>query len=120
MILCWYDHMIVWSYGLDCVVPFLAIKWQRWVRMGSRVLGKDCFELNSWTSGRASNRRAPWFLYGGGKVKQADVAMLYYPLGMKSTMLQADLDYYSPKYFPDGPAMTDAVNSILHLAAGNA
>jgi hypothetical protein len=57
------------------------------------------------------------WINGGGKVKQADVVMLYYPLGLRDDpKMAADLEFYADKYSPAGPAMTDAVNAILHLA----
>lgn len=52
--------------------------------------------------------------YGGAKVKQADVVLLHYPLGMDMTseVLRADLDYYSKRTDPAGPAMTWGMHSI--------
>jgi hypothetical protein len=49
-------------------------------------------------------------------VKQADVALLAYPLDFQQDYSQAqkllDLDYYSNKQSPDGPAMTYSVFAV--------
>jgi trehalose/maltose hydrolase-like predicted phosphorylase len=58
--------------------------------------------------------------YGGGMVKQADVTLLEYPLGypMPPAVAADDVDYYAPRTDPDGPSMSDAVNSIDTAAVG--
>jgi trehalose/maltose hydrolase-like predicted phosphorylase len=62
----------------------------------------------------ASNR---WF---GGKVKQADVTMLLYPLQDERHVTVAsarnDLLKYGPMYDPAGPAMTESVSVVSWLA----
>ena len=62
----------------------------------------------------AANR---WF---GGKVKQADVTMLPYPLQDHAHVTAAsarnDLRMYEPLYDPAGPAMTESVGVIGWLA----
>ncbi|CAM9360841.1 unnamed protein product, partial [Ectocarpus fasciculatus] len=52
--------------------------------------------------------------YSGDVVKQADVVLLHYPLGMDMPLdvLKADLDYYSNLTDPGGPAMTWGMHSI--------
>jgi trehalose/maltose hydrolase-like predicted phosphorylase len=52
--------------------------------------------------------------YRGDTIKQADVAMLTYPLGLPlpSGVAVNDLDYYAARTSPQGPAMSDAIHSI--------
>ncbi|MGZ4331138.1 MAG: glycosyl hydrolase family 65 protein [Solirubrobacteraceae bacterium] len=52
--------------------------------------------------------------YRGQLVKQADVTLLQYPWSypMSARMALADINYYAPRTDPDGPSMSDAVNSI--------
>jgi hypothetical protein len=47
-------------------------------------------------------------------VKQADVTMLQYPWGrsMPARLALGDLNYYVPRTDPNGPSMSDAINSI--------
>ena len=52
------------------------------------------------------------------EVKQADVVLLSYPLdydqnGYNVTNRQLDLDYYSNRQSPDGPAMTYSIHAIV-------
>lgn len=58
--------------------------------------------------------------YEGQLVKQADVTLLQYPLevAMPATVAQGDLDYYVPRTDPNGPSMSDSVNSIDTAAVG--
>ncbi len=53
--------------------------------------------------------------YTGDVVKQADTVMLTYPWEYRQSRAVdlADLRYYAQRYDPDGPAMTDSVNSIV-------
>ncbi|HET6626646.1 MAG TPA: glycosyl hydrolase family 65 protein, partial [Nocardioidaceae bacterium] len=53
--------------------------------------------------------------YTGDQVKQADAVMLTYPweFPQPRRVDLADLRYYAARYDPDGPAMTDSVNSIV-------
>jgi hypothetical protein len=55
--------------------------------------------------------------YPGNVVKQADVVLLHYPLGMQMTeeMQKADLEYYSTRTDTHGPAMTWGMHSIGYL-----
>ena len=52
----------------------------------------------------------------GGKIKQADVILIYYPLQvpMKASTKKNDLDLYSKLTDIDGPAMTWMVHSIAY------
>jgi trehalose/maltose hydrolase-like predicted phosphorylase len=52
--------------------------------------------------------------YQGQMVKQADVTMLYYPWRYATSAAAAarDLNYYVPRTDPNGPSMSDAINSI--------
>jgi trehalose/maltose hydrolase-like predicted phosphorylase len=58
--------------------------------------------------------------YDGQMVKQADVTLLQYPLGysMPSAIAGNDIDYYAPRTDPNGPSMSDAVDSIDTSALG--
>ena len=57
------------------------------------------------------------FWNGGGKVKQADVTMLYFPMNraLSDISLRNDLEKYEPLYDPEGPAMTLSVSVVLWL-----
>jgi trehalose/maltose hydrolase-like predicted phosphorylase len=52
--------------------------------------------------------------YAGVVVKQADVTMLQYPWQYRepADVEQHDVDYYVPRTDPQGPSMSDAINSI--------
>lgn len=52
--------------------------------------------------------------YSGSEIKQADTVLLLYPLNwpMAPDVSSRTLDYYSTRTDPDGPAMTDAMESI--------
>jgi trehalose/maltose hydrolase-like predicted phosphorylase len=58
--------------------------------------------------------------YTGQQVKQADVVLLTYPweFPQPAEVDRSNLDYYTPRYDPDGPAMTDSVNSIIAAQLG--
>ena len=58
--------------------------------------------------------------YGGGQVKQADVVLLTYPWEYSQTaeVDRSNLEYYTPRYDPEGPAMTDSVSSIIAAQLG--
>jgi len=59
--------------------------------------------------------------YDGSLVKQASVTMLLYPWDYPeaSEVAENDIDYYAPRTDPNGPAMSDAVNSIDTAALGS-
>jgi trehalose/maltose hydrolase-like predicted phosphorylase len=58
--------------------------------------------------------------YAGQQVKQADVVLLTYPweFPQPAEVDRSNLDYYTPRYDPDGPAMTDSVNSVIAAQLG--
>lgn len=58
--------------------------------------------------------------YDGVMIKQADVNLLAYPLDVVTDPVQVrkDLDYYSQRMAPDGPAMGFAILAILHQRMG--
>jgi trehalose/maltose hydrolase-like predicted phosphorylase len=58
--------------------------------------------------------------YRGQLVKQADVTLLQYPWAypMTAAVAKNDLNYYVPRTDPQGPSMSDAVNSIDSSALG--
>jgi trehalose/maltose hydrolase-like predicted phosphorylase len=58
--------------------------------------------------------------YAGQQVKQADVVLLTYPweYPQPAEVDRSNLDYYTPRYDPDGPAMTDSVNSVIAAQLG--
>jgi trehalose/maltose hydrolase-like predicted phosphorylase len=53
--------------------------------------------------------------YKGDEVKQADAVMLTYPWDYRQPRAVdlSDLRYYAERYNPDGPAMTDSINSVV-------
>jgi trehalose/maltose hydrolase-like predicted phosphorylase len=60
--------------------------------------------------------------YQDTTIKQADVNLLAYPLGVitDKKQIKKELDYYEERMSPTGPAMGNAVLSILHNRLGNA
>jgi trehalose/maltose hydrolase-like predicted phosphorylase len=62
----------------------------------------------------AHNFHPEFAAYGGQLVKQADVTLMQYPWAVPMTRQLAigDINYYVPRTDPDGPSMSDAVNSI--------
>lgn len=60
--------------------------------------------------------------YEGHIIKQADVNLLSYPLGLMtdSKVLKDNLDYYQQKIDPNGPAMGNCILSILYSMLGDA
>ena len=62
----------------------------------------------------AHNVFAQYDGYSGKQIKQADTVLLLYPLywPMPPAVASSTLDYYSERADPDGPAMTDAIESI--------
>jgi len=60
--------------------------------------------------------------YHGQIVKQADVNLLAYPLQIitNKKQIKKDLKYYEPRFAKDGPAMADAILSILYARLGDA
>jgi protein-glucosylgalactosylhydroxylysine glucosidase len=61
------------------------------------------------------------FWNGGGKVKQADVTMLHFPMNrmLSKASMRNDLEKYEPLYDAEGPAMTLSVSVVLWLRLGN-
>lgn len=59
--------------------------------------------------------------YDGVHIKQADVNLLAYPLRMVTDPAQVkkDLDYYEPRMAKDGPAMGNAILSVLASRSGD-
>jgi trehalose/maltose hydrolase-like predicted phosphorylase len=59
--------------------------------------------------------------YPGNTVKQADVVLLHYPLGMpmSETFQRNDLEYYSTRTDTHGPAMTWGMHAIGFLDLGD-
>eukprot|EP01031_Cornospumella_fuschlensis_P033191 gene33192-40158_t len=55
--------------------------------------------------------------YPGNLVKQADVVLLHYPLGMEmpASVQLNDLEYYSSRTDPKGPAMTWGMHCVGYL-----
>ncbi|WP_433761254.1 discoidin domain-containing protein [Nocardia sp. CA-135398] len=58
--------------------------------------------------------------YPGTPIKQADAALLIYPLEwpMPQEISANMLDYYAERTDPDGPAMTDSIHAIAAAAIG--
>ena len=59
--------------------------------------------------------------YDGRLIKQTDVNMLAYPLGVVTDPQQTlrDIDYYFDRIDPNGPAMSDAIIAVLHARLGD-
>lgn len=59
--------------------------------------------------------------YDGVDIKQADVNLLAYPIGLftEREQIEKDLNYYEPRMSPQGPAMGFSVLSTLHSRLGN-
>ena len=58
--------------------------------------------------------------YDGVMIKQADVNLLAYPMDIVSDpdQIKKDLEYYTPRMSPDGPAMGLAILAILYNQLG--
>lgn len=58
--------------------------------------------------------------YEGQMIKQTDVNMLAYPLGVITDRDQTkrDIDYYFDRIDPNGPAMSNAIIAVLHARLG--
>jgi trehalose/maltose hydrolase-like predicted phosphorylase len=59
--------------------------------------------------------------YDGQTVKQADVNLLAYPLGIitDSQQIRRDLEYYEPRIHPHGPAMSQAILALQWARLGD-
>ena len=59
--------------------------------------------------------------YDGVDIKQADVNLLAFPLGLITDrgQIEKDLQYYEPRMSPEGPAMGVSVLATLHARLGN-
>ncbi|MCC8172221.1 MAG: glycoside hydrolase family 65 protein [Parabacteroides sp.] len=59
--------------------------------------------------------------YAGETIKQGDVNLLAYPLEVvtDASRMEKDLRYYEPKIYEDGPAMGNAVLSVLYCRLGD-
>jgi trehalose/maltose hydrolase-like predicted phosphorylase len=59
--------------------------------------------------------------YDGQLIKQTDVNMLAYPLGVVTDREQTmrDIEYYFKKIDPNGPAMSNAIIAVLHARLGD-
>lgn len=60
--------------------------------------------------------------YEGEMIKQADVNLLSYPLGLVTdrNQMRQNLDYYQQRVDPYGPAMTHSVYSVISSRLGDA
>lgn len=58
--------------------------------------------------------------YKGETIKQADVNLLAYPLGIitDKTRILNDIRYYEPKIDPNGPAMSHSVFAVIYARLG--
>ena len=58
--------------------------------------------------------------YDGQFIKQTDVNMLAYPLGVVTDPAQTvrDIEYYFDRIDPNGPAMSNAIIAVLHARLG--
>lgn len=60
--------------------------------------------------------------YDGAEIKQADVNLLAYPIELVAdpAQINQDLEFYAPRMSPLGPAMGNAILSVLHNQLGDA
>ena len=60
--------------------------------------------------------------YDGRRIKQADVNMVAYPLGVitERDAIMRDIAYYEERMDPNGPAMSQAILAVLKARLGNA
>ncbi len=87
----------------------------RWARVADGLVLQEPRPLDGLPAVRPEFRG-----YAGQQVKQADAVLLTYPweLDQPRSVDRSNLDYYTPRYDPDGPAMTDSVNSIVAAQLG--
>jgi trehalose/maltose hydrolase-like predicted phosphorylase len=88
---------------------------QRWTAVADGLVVQQPQQLDGTPSAR------PEFDgYAGQQVKQADAVLLTYPweYPQDPAVDRSDLDYYALRYDPDGPAMTDSVNSVVAAQLG--
>ena len=59
--------------------------------------------------------------YNGQLIKQTDLNMLAYPLGVITDREQTfrDINYYFDRIDPNGPAMSNAIIAVLHARLGD-
>lgn len=59
--------------------------------------------------------------YAGQMIKQTDVNMLAYPLGVITCpeQIKRDINYYFDRIDPNGPAMSNAIIAVLHARLGD-
>ena len=59
--------------------------------------------------------------YEGVMIKQADANLLAYPMNIitEEIDIKKDLDYYTPRMSPDGPAMGNAILALLYNRLGD-
>lgn len=59
--------------------------------------------------------------YDGRLIKQTDVNMLAYPLGVitDEEQILRDIEYYFDRIDPNGPAMSNAIIAVLHARLGD-
>lgn len=117
-----------WAENIDdnAFTNGVAIMALRYAADAAKALGKtansdwmkvaDNIVLLSFADGTTKEHAT----YQGEEIKQADVNLLSFPLGLITdpTKVKLDLDYYEPRISPNGPAMAHSVLSILHNRLG--
>lgn len=118
-----------WAENIDdnAFTNGVAIKALQNAKKAALALGKtadpawaaiaDCIPILKLPNGAT----AEYDGYQDTTIKQADVNLLAYPLGVITDpdQIKKDLDFYEPRMSPTGPAMGNAVLSILHNRLGN-
>lgn len=118
-----------WAENIDdnAFTNGVAIMALRYAADAAKALGKtansdwmkvaDNIVLLSFADGTTKEHAT----YQGEEIKQADVNLLSFPLGLITdpTKVKLDLDYYEPRISPNGPAMAHSVLSILHNRLGD-
>jgi trehalose/maltose hydrolase-like predicted phosphorylase len=87
----------------------------RWADVANRLVVPSPVPLGGLPAVRPEFR-----LYTGQQVKQADVVLLTYPWAypQPAQVDRSDLEFYTPRYDPDGPAMTDSASSVVAAQLG--
>jgi trehalose/maltose hydrolase-like predicted phosphorylase len=87
----------------------------RWADVASRLVVLEPVPLGGQPAVRPEFRG-----YNGQQVKQADVVLLSYPWEYQqpARVDRSNLEFYTARYDPDGPAMTDSASSVVAAQLG--
>jgi len=87
----------------------------RWADVAARLVVLNPVPLGGQPAVRPEFRG-----YNGQQVKQADVVLLTYPweYPQPARVDRSNLEFYTPRYDPNGPAMTDSASSVIAAQLG--